>query len=104
MCIRDSHAGRRGADYRGEVRQPREEVRLRAGLESGRHQGCLLYTSDAADERSSVDLGGRRIIKKKTPAAMPHRVPKQPDNTSQDKPASAHITERHTKKDNIKHK
>ena len=29
-------------------------------------EGCLLYTSDAADERSSVDLGGRRIIKKKT--------------------------------------
>ena len=28
-------------------------------------QSCLLYTSDAADERSSVDLGGRRIIKKK---------------------------------------
>ena len=28
--------------------------------------GCLLYTSDAADERSSVDLGGRRILKKKT--------------------------------------
>ena len=27
--------------------------------------GCLLYTSDAADERSSVDLGGRRIIKQK---------------------------------------
>ena len=27
---------------------------------------CLLYTSDAADERSSVDLGGRRIIKKQT--------------------------------------
>ena len=26
---------------------------------------CLLYTSDAADERSSVDLGGRRIIKNK---------------------------------------
>ena len=29
---------------------------------------CLLYTSDAADERSSVDLGGRRIIKKKKSA------------------------------------
>ena len=29
---------------------------------------CLLYTSDAADERSSVDLGGRRIIKKKNNA------------------------------------
>ena len=25
---------------------------------------CLLYTSDAADDRISVDLGGRRIIKK----------------------------------------
>ena len=31
---------------------------------------CLLYTSDAADERSSVDLGGRRIIKKKTHKQM----------------------------------
>ena len=30
-----------------------------------RSRCCLLYTSDAADERSSVDLGGRRIIKKK---------------------------------------
>ena len=28
-------------------------------------RSCLLYTSDAADERSSVDLGGRRIIQKK---------------------------------------
>ena len=26
--------------------------------------GCLLYPSDAADERTRVDLGGRRIIKK----------------------------------------
>ena len=32
---------------------------------SARVRSCLLYTSDAADERSSVDLGGRRIIKKK---------------------------------------
>src|SRR5664279_3684399 len=24
-------------------------------------EGCLLYTSDAADEEDSVDLGGRRI-------------------------------------------
>ena len=31
---------------------------------------CLLYTSDAADERSSVDLGGRRIIKKKIQKMM----------------------------------
>ena len=26
---------------------------------------CLLYTSDAADEEDSVDLDGRRNIKKK---------------------------------------
>ena len=46
--------------------------RLRDGGEHGvvqfalQQDFCLLYTSDAADERSSVDLGGRRIIKKKT--------------------------------------
>ncbi len=27
---------------------------------------CLLYTSDAADDLIGVDLGGRRIIKKKS--------------------------------------
>ena len=27
--------------------------------------GCLLYTSDAADDSLRVDLGGRRIIKKR---------------------------------------
>ncbi|BCP58142.1 hypothetical protein SUT007_16000 [Streptococcus parasuis] len=26
---------------------------------------CLLYTSDAADDKARVDLGGRRSIKKK---------------------------------------
>ena len=36
-----------------------------AGPEIDQYVLCLLYTSDAADERSSVDLGGRRIIKKK---------------------------------------
>ena len=39
----------------------------RALPQSPQAQHCLLYTSDAADERSSVDLGGRRIIKKKKP-------------------------------------
>ena len=65
MCIRD----RRGTqlDAAGEARRRggRDGVR-RAGREGdSRGRGCLLYTSDAADERSSVDLGGRRIIKKK---------------------------------------
>ena len=31
----------------------------------GRFYLCLLYTSDAADDLLCVDLGGRRIIKKK---------------------------------------
>ena len=38
----------------------------RGAADSRCASACLLYTSDAADERSSVDLGGRRIIKKKT--------------------------------------
>ena len=29
------------------------------------HRACLLYTSDAADEEDSVDLGGPRILNKK---------------------------------------
>ena len=36
-----------------------------ASLHVGMFIHCLLYTSDAADEEDSVDLGGRRIIKKK---------------------------------------
>ena len=32
---------------------------------------CLLYTSDAADDLLCVDLGGRRIIKKKTKKEQP---------------------------------
>eukprot|EP00656_Telonema_subtile_P026974 TRINITY_DN2895_c0_g1_i5.p1 TRINITY_DN2895_c0_g1~~TRINITY_DN2895_c0_g1_i5.p1 ORF type:complete len:121 (-),score=14.14 TRINITY_DN2895_c0_g1_i5:33-395(-) len=32
---------------------------------------CLLYTSDAADEEDSVDLGGRRLIKKKQQRRVP---------------------------------
>eukprot|EP00658_Telonema_sp_P-2_P064765 TRINITY_DN54024_c0_g1_i1.p1 TRINITY_DN54024_c0_g1~~TRINITY_DN54024_c0_g1_i1.p1 ORF type:complete len:119 (+),score=43.69 TRINITY_DN54024_c0_g1_i1:170-526(+) len=33
--------------------------------ESRENRSCLLYTSDAADEEDSVDLGGSRINKKK---------------------------------------
>ena len=36
------------------------------GIEPGtKWEDCLLYTSDAADDTPCVDLGGRRIIKKK---------------------------------------
>ena len=39
------------------------EATVRSVYEAiGGHKARLLYTSDAADERSSVDLGGRRII------------------------------------------
>ena len=36
-----------------------------AGGDAAEEGGCLLYTSDAADDLLCVDLGGRRIIKKK---------------------------------------
>ena len=42
---------------------------LVGGIGYGQHCGrcclCLLYTSDAADDLLCVDLGGRRILKKK---------------------------------------
>ena len=38
---------------------------LLADVDSGYPLICLLYTSDAADDLLCVDLGGRRIIKKK---------------------------------------
>src|SRR5664280_2433951 len=41
-----------------------ERVTQLGGVANGTaRQACLLYTSDAADEEDSVDLGGRRIIK-----------------------------------------
>src|SRR5678816_4907601 len=45
--------------------RPAREESVRDTEYQGVVNTCLLYTSDAADERSSVDLGGRRIIKKK---------------------------------------
>ena len=81
MGIRDSLQGARHPPRplrRGEGPRAREGVRSRAPCPL--HQGCLLYTSDAADERSSVDLGGRRIIEKKT---KKNKKKKQPTHTSE---------------------
>ena len=47
------------------TRDPLRDFRHSEWLVQAQSRACLLYTSDAADERSSVDLGGRRIIKKK---------------------------------------
>ena len=65
MCIRDRSDSvkerEQGCSISGRGGQSAQAhaVHFRCGV------ACLLYTSDAADERSSVDLGGRRIIKKK---------------------------------------
>ena len=56
MSTAGVNAGLSPLEPRGHWRHP---------IPRGRSATCLLYTSDAADERSSVDLGGRRIIKKK---------------------------------------
>ena len=48
--------------------QLREDISGELAPSSGGKEmlnSCLLYTSDAADERSSVDLGGRRNLKNK---------------------------------------
>ena len=65
MCIRDSPcADPHGAALRRDTQCDRIPFAPFPG--AGRSSMiCLLYTSDAADERSSVDLGGRRIINKK---------------------------------------
>ena len=65
MCIRDSN------NITSAVVDPADKTTVHlAWIQKpvgsiGMEYTCLLYTSDAADERSSVDLGGRRIIKKK---------------------------------------
>ena len=66
MCIRDRNLGNPVA--RLPVGETKRDDRFKQAGHRWAQEGwsCLLYTSDAADERSSVDLGGRRIIKKKT--------------------------------------
>src|SRR5665648_1176814 len=62
-----AHAAQSDPADPGVARQGRTQTRLGVTclLQVGHGSSCLLYTSDAADEEDSVDLGGRRIIKKK---------------------------------------
>ena len=65
MCIRDRLEGTGGC---GRIHGRGRRGSRPGGPNQGgfdRPGGCLLYTSDAADERSSVDLGGGRMLKKK---------------------------------------
>src|SRR5674536_107419 len=43
---------------------PNRKPSVRSSAPTRLSSTCLLYTSDAADEEDSVDLGGRRIINK----------------------------------------
>ena len=71
MCIRDRIQGaERAVDQQrfelaqalAAIAQARALADIANALRDDDGNSCLLYTSDAADERSSVDLGGRRII------------------------------------------
>ena len=75
MCIRDRIKG--GGENVGKCfSAPITALGPTVEIEYGGYPdlSCLLYTSDAADERSSVDLGGRRIIKKKKYTASGYAI------------------------------
>ena len=66
MCIRDRTSGMIASEV---ISKAIHEQRFDAGFLSKYddkiYDACLLYTSDAAEDLLCVDLGGRRIIKKK---------------------------------------
>ena len=70
MCIRDRAGGGGSGWTRARGAQPVRGSATRWSVPAAMGWSCLLYTSDAADERSSVDLGGRRIIKKKNTVTL----------------------------------
>ena len=59
------HAADHVGGAAGDVGQAFGNQPARARFGDGQGQACLLYTSDAADDLLCVDLGGRRILKKK---------------------------------------
>ena len=82
MCIRDSDDVALNVGLR--VLQGVAHAGLRGKVDDAVEAlfgNCLLYTSDAADERSSVDLGGRRIIKKKKNEEVGRKMHKYHINT-----------------------
>ena len=73
MCIRDRATGALSDAAAARADVTRDQVTRQVVSTYFNYSACLLYTSDAADERSSVDLGGRRIINKKNRRVM-HRT------------------------------
>ena len=79
MCIRDRSYGCAFGDFDRDGDLDLGVANCYNANQTDHLYDCLLYTSDAADERSSVDLGGRRIIKKKNKLQYMdrHRRPRQ---------------------------
>ena len=65
MCIRDSDHGLVVAGLLHQLAGGIGVELVKPGTPGVIAFLCLLYTSAPADERSSVDFGGRRILKKK---------------------------------------
>ena len=72
MCIRDSHPA---VEQSHTLTTCPHQIHIFRMFKSDgvRNEGkaCLLYTSDAADDLLCVDLGGRRLIKKKNKQQKP---------------------------------
>ena len=65
MCIRDRGDRAEAAETDDPAHRLLQSPQRRAADDRHGARACLLYTSDAADDLLCVDLGGRRIIKKK---------------------------------------
>ena len=65
MCIRDRYYGNQAANLGSGIFGLYAGDANKSFIVSAADYTCLLYTSDAADDLLCVDLGGRRIIKKK---------------------------------------
>ena len=91
MCIRDRAGTRQVAEAGTTISEiVANAQKIAVTCTNGTSYACLLYTSDAADERSSVDLGGRRIITKKNTPQAPAIRPTHYQNH----PNQHHVTKR----------
>ena len=96
MCIRDSlravvHDGVIANGGRPVNDRPTFDLDLVAQVDR-----CLLYTSDAADERSRVALGGRRIIKQKYTRTTRKSIAESDKKAHKQPYTSALLDHRHT--------